>query len=146
MRKEFWAALVAVATLAGFGGCGDPLYPVKGTLVWEDGQPAKELAGAMLYFESADLSTVSRSAVEADGQFQLTTETPQAEGPDGVPPGEHRVYVVDGLPSKVHPRFRRPATSGLTVTVPPDGPVVLKLVRAPAAKTTQRAPTRQDES
>lgn len=145
MKQKLCKALAALAILAGLSGCGE-LHPVGGHLVWEDGQPAKELAGAMIYFESADHSTISRSVVESEGQFQLTTETPEASGPDGVPPGMHRVYVVDGLPSRLDSRFRNPETSGLEVKVPPDGPVVLKVARSPAAKNPPRATTRENES
>jgi hypothetical protein len=130
MRRTYLAGLAAVALLAGLAGCGRRLHPVEGQLVWADGRPATELAGSMVYFESAEHHTVSRSSVGADGRFRLTTERPEAGGPDGVPPGVHRVYVVDGEPSLVDQTFRNPATSGLEVTVPPDGPVVLRVARA----------------
>ncbi len=145
MHRKFLAALVALAVLAWFGGCGKRLHPVGGHLVWEDGQPAKELAGAMIYFESTEHRTVSRSVVQADGDFQLTTERPESRGADGVPPGVHRVYVVDGLPSLVATRFRNPETSGLEVTVPLDGPVKLQIARGRAPSASQRKMTRADE-
>jgi hypothetical protein len=122
--------LAALVLWGGFSGCGRRLHPVQGQLVWPDGQPAKELAGSMVYFESTEHRTVSRSAVGPEGQFQLTTDKPEARGPDGVPPGVHRVYVIDGEPSLLDPRFRKPETSGLEVTVPPDGPVMLQVARA----------------
>jgi hypothetical protein len=133
-----WAMLVAGVGLC---GCGNRLHPVEGQLVWPDGQPAKELAGSMVYFESAEHHTVSRSEVLADGTFRLTTERP---GGDGVPPGTHRVYVAEKRsggpaddfkpvsPALMDERFGKPDTSGLEVTVPPpDGRVVLKVDRAP---------------
>jgi hypothetical protein len=144
MRSVFGTTLVALALL-GISGCGKRLHPVGGHLVWEDGQPAKELAGAMVYFESTEHRTVSRSVVQADGHFQLTTERPESRSPDGVPPGVHRVYVVDGLPSLVDVRFRNPATSNLEVTVPPDGPVELKIARGRAPSGAQRKITQADE-
>lgn len=52
MNRECLAALVLFAVLTGLCGCGKELRPVGGTLVWEDGQPATELEGATLYFES----------------------------------------------------------------------------------------------
>lgn len=99
----------------------------------------------MIYFESTENRSVSRSVVQADGHFQLTTERPEARGPDGVPPGKHRAYVVDGLPSLVETRFRRPETSGLEITVPPEGPVELRIARGPAPKSSQRKPSPADE-
>lgn len=145
MQRKFRVVLVALAVVACVGGCGKRLHPVGGHLVWEDGQPAKELAGAMIYFESTEHRTVSRSVVQADGHFQLTTERPESRGPDGVPPGTHRVYVVDGLPSLVDTRFRNPESSGLEVTVPPDGPVQLKISRGRAPSASHRKITRADE-
>jgi hypothetical protein len=130
MKRKHLAGLAALALITGLSGCGRKLHPVEGQLVWQDGQPAKELAGSMVYFESTEHHTVSRSAVNEEGQFLLTTDRPEARGPDGVPPGVHRVYVIDGIPPRVDPRFRKPDTSGLEVTVPPEGPVVLKLERA----------------
>jgi hypothetical protein len=130
MKRVQLVRLAVLALLTGLSGCGPRLYPVEGQLVWQDGQPAKELEGSMVYFESTEHRTVSRSSVRADGRFQLTTNKPEARGPDGVLDGLHRVYVIDGSPSIIDERFRNPATSGLEVKVPPDGPVVLKLTRA----------------
>ncbi len=131
MKRECLTALALFTILAGFCGCGRELYPVGGTLVWEDGRPATELEGATIYFESAEHHSVSRSVVQDDGHFQLTTDRAEASGPDGVPSGIHRIYVVDGVPSMMKPHFRRPETSGLEVTVPMTGSVELRIERAP---------------
>jgi hypothetical protein len=136
MKRECLAALAVLAALMGFGGCGQRLHPVGGQLIWADGQPATELAGAMVYFDSSQHGTISRSMVQADGRFQLTTHRPEASGPDGVPPGVHRVYVRGGSAPMVEQRFRDPATSGLVVTVPPNGPVVLQIARASTERPT----------
>ena len=45
-RRRLMPLLLAALLLGGLAGCGGPrLYPVAGRLVWEDGSPAKELAG-----------------------------------------------------------------------------------------------------
>ncbi len=137
MKREYLATLAVCAVLTSFCGCGRELHPVGGTLVWEDGQPATELEGATIYFESTEHRSVSRSAVQEGAHFQLTTDRPEASGPDGVPPGVHRVYIVDGVPSLMKPKFRRPDTSGLEVTVPFTGPVELKIERATASKAAK---------
>jgi hypothetical protein len=131
MGEKYLASLAALALLTGLCGCGRRLYPVEGQLVWQDGQPARELEGGMVYFESARHHTLSRSTVQADGRFELTTDRAEAEGPDGAPPGVHRVYVVAPAESLLDDRFRNPATSALEVKVPPDRPVVLRVERAP---------------
>jgi hypothetical protein len=126
-------ALLAVAGLLAFlaepAGWLQRRHPVAGRLVWEDGQPARELAGSMIYFECLEQRSMSRSKVKEDGSFQLTTEGPEAGGADGAPPGHYRVYVIDGRPPRIENRFRRPDTSGLEVTVPADGPMVLRVER-----------------
>jgi hypothetical protein len=139
MTRVCLGQLAVLVLLAGLSGCGRRLYPVEGQLVWADGQPARELAGGMVYFESAEHRTISRAQVEADGRFQLTTDRP---GGDGVPPGPHRIYVVEPrrgggesgeppAPAQMDPRFGNPETSGLEMTVPPpSNPVVLKVERA----------------
>src|SRR5262245_42159604 len=128
MKRNHLVGLASLALLATLPGCGNKLYPVQGQVLWEDGQPATELAGCKLYFECLEQHTVSRSTVKDDGSFELTTNRPEARGADGVPPGNHRVYLIAG-PSQLAARYYRPDTSGLEVTVPPDGPVVLKLER-----------------
>ncbi len=140
MKRAWLAALTVCAVLTGFCGCGKELYPVSGTLVWEDGQPATELKGATIYFESTEHRSVSRGAVQESAQFQLTTDRPEAYGPDGVPPGVHRVYVIDAESTLMKPRFRRPETSGLEVTVPLTGPVELRIERAPVAPSPEIEP------
>ena len=141
MKREYLAALAVFAVLTGFCGCGRELHPVGGTLVWEDGQPATELEGATIYFESTEHRSVSRGAVQEGAHFQLTTDRPEAYGPDGVPPGVHRVYVIDAESTLMEPRFRRPETSGLEVTVPLTGPVELRVERARVAKSPEETET-----
>src|SRR5262245_44625519 len=137
MQRAYPGWLAALALVAALSGCGPRLYPADGQLVWADGRPAAELEGGVVYFESAEHRTISRALIQADGRFQLSTERP---GGDGVPPGPHRVYVVEprtggegerSAPPKMDPRFGNPETSGLEMTVPPpSNPVVLKVERA----------------
>lgn len=127
------ATVSLLILLAGMLGCGDELHPVEGQLVWEDGQPAKELDGSMLYFVSSEHHTTSRSIVQNGGRFELTTNEPESQGVDGVPPGVHQVYIIanDSANAPIDSRFRDPDTSGLEVTVPPsDGQLELKIARS----------------
>lgn len=141
MTRSRAGRLAVLLALAGLAGCGDGLHPVEGQVVWAGGQPATELAGSLVCFESTEHRTVSRAAVGADARFQLTTLKP---GTDGAPPGVHRVYILEkiryvgdnpetarALPRHMDPRFGKLETSGLEVTVPLTvSPVVLTVERA----------------
>lgn len=128
--QKFFGTLVTFALLVGVSGC-TKLHPVEGSLVWDDGEPAKELDGGMVYFISSEHRTTSRSSVRDGGHFELTTNKPEARGTDGVPPGTHQVYVIGGgdPSAPLDRKYCDPATSGLEVTVPPQSPVVLTLTR-----------------
>lgn len=139
-QPRYLVLLTTLLVLTGLSGCSG-LYPVEGQLVWPDGKPATDLAGSQVMFESEENQTVSRSVVQPDATFRLTTEKPE----DGVPPGKHRVYIVESRAGftgegqgqaarpKLHDRFGRPESSGLEVTVPPEtNPVVLKVERSRA--------------
>src|SRR5262245_19411780 len=72
------------------GGCGGAgLYPVEGQVVWKDGQPAKEIAGAQITFEMEGKSS-SHGSLKPDGTFTLQT----GEYP-GAPAGEHTVLIIE---------------------------------------------------
>jgi hypothetical protein len=118
--------LVLSVLLSGCGGSG--IYPVEGQVVWKDGAPAKDLAGSLIMFESAEKQTSSRGQIEADGSFHLTTEKEN----DGAPVGEHTVLIIeigrqamggpDGTniaPAKIDTRYMTPQTSDLKATVQP---------------------------
>jgi hypothetical protein len=106
------------------GGCGSGIHPVEGTVVWEDGTPAKELEGSHVVFDLPELHLGARGVVQADGSFRLTTNTPD----DGAMVGEHTVYVLERrklvtlggttlAPGIMEARFASAATSGLKATV-----------------------------
>jgi hypothetical protein len=127
------ALAVLVAALAGCGGVRTTT--VEGKLVWADGTPAKELAGGVVAFQTADATTRSQGFVGADGAFKLA---------DPLPEGTYQVYVSENrpvvretpegeelAPPKMDPKFTNPKTSGLSVPVNGGGePVVLKVSRA----------------
>jgi hypothetical protein len=132
MRRVTFAVLVA-----GLAGCGGGrTASVEGKLVWADGTPAKELAGGVVMFQTADGATKMHGVIGPDGAFELA---------DAVPEGTYQVYVSETLPvlretdtegavlgpPKMDPRFGDPKTSGLTATIQSGGePVVLKVDRA----------------
>jgi hypothetical protein len=82
--------LPAALLLGSVAGCGGPkLYPVSGQIAWQDGSPAKELAGGLLALESVGVRASARSDIEADGSFRVTTTRPG----DGAYEGRYRVLI-----------------------------------------------------
>jgi hypothetical protein len=84
-RSRSVAALLVLLLMA---GCGNRLYPVRGTVTLEDGTP---LTKGLVVFEGnvGGAPIMARGEVQADGTYQLGTY--QLE--DGVPPGRYRVLV-----------------------------------------------------
>jgi len=79
----------SIALLAWFsGGCGDRLYPVRGTVALEDGTPVTK---GMIVIERTDGGEplTAQGEIKADGSYQLSTNKPG----DGVPPGKYRVLI-----------------------------------------------------
>jgi hypothetical protein len=120
-----WGLLSAFIVFA--VGCGGPkVYPVDGQIVYTDGEPAANLKGYKVEFESVDAlheghAVSAEGEVKPDGSFQMTTFKPG----DGVFAGKHRVIIAPpasegDTPTKPHvinPRYLSYETSGLTATV-----------------------------
>ena len=86
-----WRGLFLGATVLAVLGCGaNTRYPVKGT-VSLDGQPATELAGGTVTFNSSELHQSASAAIRADGTYELTavpgkyqvTVSPREAAPTG---------------------------------------------------------------
>lgn len=116
----FRAAVVAAALLAA-AGCGDPKYPVRGSVTLEGGQPLEK---GLLVFERTEGGPplTARGDVKPDGQYELSTEKPG----DGVPPGKYRICLnpldTSDVPDekKVLPfdrKYLNPSSSGLEYEV-----------------------------
>lgn len=133
MRVVALAVLLSSAVL----GCsGQRLAPVEGTVVWEDGMPAKELEGSLVIFESLQGHHGARGNIQPDGSFVLSS----LKVGDGALVGEHRVAIVERrrdagggvlgegdldlgkgglLPRVLDVKFSEPAKSDLRATVVP---------------------------
>ena len=141
VRPWVWAGLVA---LAAAGCAGDPNRPspVRGVVVYEDGQPAKELAGGSVTFTAvAEGVGSSVGTIQEDASFRLSYKK---EG-DGAVPGRHHVIVAPPEPEDEdgdRPKARRakakalldPASLNQEVTVERGQDVTLKVRRAGGAK------------
>jgi hypothetical protein len=113
--------LLSSLCLTSGAGCGSPsLYPVEGTILFQDGKRAKELAGATIDFEPIEGRNSARGEVDADGTFRMGT----FQQGDGVFPGSYKVSVQHPLatldrPTQrvLDPRYENIKTSDLRVTV-----------------------------
>jgi hypothetical protein len=85
-----FALSLAVATAFVAAGCAGPndAYPVKGT-VYLDDQPATELAGGTVTFDSAELHKSASGEIQADGTYRLSS----LKKNDGAVPGTYLVTV-----------------------------------------------------
>ncbi len=79
--------LIAFLLLAVLG-CGDRLYPVRGTITLSDGAP---LAKGLVIFERIEggKPLTARGNVQSDGRFELSTTNPG----DGVPLGRYKMVI-----------------------------------------------------
>jgi hypothetical protein len=128
------AAALALLAVAGCGGHGPKVYPVRGKVVLTDGD-VKLLEES--YVELAmDGNPGARvdGTIGPDGKFDLQI-TQAGNILKGAEAGTYRARIVlaeDGSretirkrQAAVHPRFRDFAKSGLTVQVPTGGEVTL---------------------
>jgi hypothetical protein len=117
--------LVGLAAAIGLVACGcagpNDAYPVKGT-VFLDGQPATELAGGTVTFDSAELHKSASGEIQADGTYHLSS----LKKDDGAVPGTYQVTVSppESAPASERGKHSSPVKSAafvepkdLTVTV-----------------------------
>ncbi|MCI0684156.1 MAG: hypothetical protein L0Y71_18765 [Gemmataceae bacterium] len=132
-------AVAALALLAAGCGQGGPrTYPVAGKVVFK-GKPGnmRHLIGAKVRLQStSDPSIVAVGAIEDDGSFSLGT-TMDKKSLSGVPAGAYKARLEprrsdDPDAPPVVPfaaKYLDYDKSGLTVTVPADGEIVIEVER-----------------
>ena len=137
MTRRNVQSLLGLALLL-LAGCGSSMGQIDGKVVWQDGSPAKELAGSQVVFESAELKVSARGVIGPDGTFKLGTRTRE----DGAPVGDYEVTVIEHrrnanaegtalVPAVLPPKYADLKTSGLTATVKSGTtPLTLTLERA----------------
>jgi hypothetical protein len=116
-----WAAGLLFAL--GASGCGTSAatYPVDGTVVFDDGKPAHELAGGSVSFESATDQSNASGEIQTDATFRARTQ----KGEPGMRPGRYRVLVMPPPPEDedkrppalIDPRLSSYETSGISVEI-----------------------------
>ncbi|MFO0811045.1 MAG: carboxypeptidase-like regulatory domain-containing protein [Gemmataceae bacterium] len=113
-----WTAILALTVaLVGCAG-GKRLYPVEGTVLFDDGKPATSLAKGTVSLESIEDKSNASGQIQADGTFRIRSPL----GQDGVPAGTYRVVVLppegaDRNRPPVDRRYGRYETSGIEITV-----------------------------
>lgn len=90
-RSGAQAAWLSLLVVVAAGCAADPNrpYPVRGVVKFDDGQPAKELAGYLVNFSliSAKGGGSSIGTIDQGGAFVLSHKSEA----DGAVPGKHRV-------------------------------------------------------
>jgi hypothetical protein len=137
-RRLVSAACAALALWA--AGCGGTPPKIEGTavrgkVVYKGKGNVAQLASGRVRLRSPDdPDLVAVGTIEDDGTFAIGASAP-GKSPGGVPPGRYKVRIEpppddDGKPRRlVHPKYLDFETSGLTVTVPPAGEVILEVER-----------------
>lgn len=122
------ATFLLITLALPIAGCSKKTHPVEGLVVYQDGTPAKELAGWGITFEVKEPKVSPSGTIAADGKFTVGTY----QDNDGAPTGTHRVAIT---PPQMLNDAPRPAqvigkkyasfdTSGLTVEIVPRTNVV----------------------
>jgi hypothetical protein len=86
--RGFLLGLAAATAFAAAGCNANGCYPVRGT-VFLDGQPATELAGGTVTFDSAELHRSASGSIREDGSYRLSSFGKD----DGAAPGTYQVTV-----------------------------------------------------
>jgi hypothetical protein len=114
-------------------GKGPQTVPLKGKVVFTRGGTVKSLADkqARIEFESVDQPGMRAvGPIQEDGSFEVATVTTEG-GSAGAVPGKHRVRLdlEENAAKLVAPQFLDFAKSGITITLPSDQPVEVKVWR-----------------
>jgi hypothetical protein len=125
--------LMCVAGCGGSVSKGPATVPVRGKVVFTRGGDVKTLFNRQgrIELESLDQPGVhAAGSIEEDGAFTVATVVAGA-GSAGAVPGKHRVRLdLDDRTEKlVAPQFLSFEKSGITITVPSDQPIEVKVWR-----------------
>ena len=112
---------------------GPQTVPVRGKVVFTKGGTVKALADkqARIELESVDQPGVRAAGpIQEDGTFEVATVTAEGGGNTGAVPGKHRVRIdLEDAQRLVAPQFLDFAKSGITITLPSDQPLEVKVWR-----------------
>jgi hypothetical protein len=139
MRGGIFAAgaflvVSGICLLVGCGGGevveGPETVPVKGKVEFTKGGKVQSLAGAVaVEFQSVEKpELLALGEILEDGTFTLATQV-EGKGKPGVVPGTHRVRLNadESIERYVSRKFLKHETSGITVKVPVEGELIIKV-------------------
>jgi len=126
--------LVSASVLMGCGGKpveGPATVPVKGKVEFTKGGNVRDLADRSIVVEFQSVEQPAMKAFGAileDGSFTMTTQV-KDKGKPGVIAGSHRVRLnADESATRfVSGKFLKYETSGITVKIPPESELVIKV-------------------
>jgi len=140
LRDIVLAAGIAAAAISALAGCGDKppdigfkTFPVAGKITFTKGGEVKTLYDrqGLVSFESVEQPGVRAiGEIQADGSFTLSTVKDGLSAPGAVA-GTHRVRLDldDSAARFVAPQFLDFQKSGITVKVPSEQPIEVKVWR-----------------
>jgi hypothetical protein len=134
MYRTRHIVLLAAGLALVLAGCGGKrLYPVEGVVQFEDGSPARELAGGTFSLESLVDRSNAAGEIRPDGTFRVQGPL----GDDGVAAGTYRALVLpptsaDRKRPPINPLYGRYETSGIEVTVKEEKNTITVVVRRSA--------------
>jgi hypothetical protein len=112
---------------------GPATVPVRGRIVFTKGGTVKTLADkqARIELESVDQPGIRAAGpIQEDGTFEVATVTAEGGGNSGAVTGTHRVRIdLEGAERLVAPQFLDFTKSGITIKVPSDEPLEVKIWR-----------------
>ena len=138
MRTRTLLLGVILLAACGVAGCGSskqlPTTPIRGKVVFEKGGTVKKLYDAQptILFESLEQPEVHASAaITEDGSLASVITRKQQAVEYGLLEGNYRVRLEldEQYRNLVHARFLTFEKSGLTVKVPSDGEMLIKVWR-----------------
>jgi hypothetical protein len=130
------ALFLGIGLIGGCGGekvAGPPTVPVKGKIEFTKGGKVQDLSNHSIAIEFQSIEqpdTKAFGAILEDGTFTVTTQVGET-GKPGAVAGTHRVRLNADQSGErfVDPRFLKYETSGITVKVPSEGEIVIKVWR-----------------
>jgi hypothetical protein len=100
MVERVRSLLIVLAIVGPIGCGGQGIYPVRGRIVYEDGQPAMDATHGTIVLTSGELKASGSGFIQDDCTFRLTMKQPG----DGAIPGRYTAYLIMDTPDGEDPQ------------------------------------------